>query len=637
MLQAAVVLVAIHAAALALLAEGALTLIVEMGDNQRGAAAPDGLPMDDCEPQTFDELDASAGLGSGARGTETDAPGNGLASVGAGPLAAAMAASATLTPEAELQGLGAPAELLDAAVSPDQVPGAQLNQVVVRDGALGFSFAHIDGAVDCLADEILTNLEESKVLVVWIMDASISLEPDRQAVAQRLEKIYNQLTYLGDMTRGALTSAVVAFGERAEEMVPPTTDYGKVIDAIRHGPTDKSGIENVFSTVVDCVNRYQKQRSREHRRVLFVIWTDESGNDNDKLEDAVKLCRNTVTPVYVVGPSAMFGKQKGTMPFKHVDGKVYQLPVDRGPDTVRQERLNLPYWFEGDQYETLHAGVGPFALTRLAHETGGGYFIKDHEGDKVGFSVESMLGYMPDYDSPLEYTRHASKSPLRRAVLTAVDLTHERKLKGTPRLRFAPNGQTYFQELREAQETVAFNLMTIQQALAVFGPKGMEPQYAKEESARWRAWYDLTYGRLLAMCVRCNEYNWACAVMKGKGADFVEKKSNRWEFRADEALHSGSQNERMAKEATRLLTRCSHDNPGTPWALLAQRELEKPLGFIVHEAYEAPPPPPPKPKADPKKPVKPPPPPPPPPPSKERRMEMPKKLEKPVEVPLPKL
>ena len=61
----------------------------------------------------------------------------------------------------------------------------------------------------------------------------------------------------------------------------------------------------------------------------------------------------------------------------------------------------------------------------------------------------------------------------------------------------------------------------LHEALAAFGPKGMEHYYGKEPSARWRAWYDLTYGRLLAMCVRANEYNWACAVMKGKGADFV--------------------------------------------------------------------------------------------------------------------
>jgi len=622
LLQAVTISVTVHAALLVALAQGALALMARLSGSESLVATVDfdTLPLDDGDPATFDVLESSISL-PGARDDLLQ-----------GPLAAALANTVPMLSEARLYGVGAPTEMEEPTGAQEQVPGAQLNQVVAHAGALGFSFAHVDVAVDCLTDEILTNLEESKVLVVWIMDASISVEPDRQAVAHRLEKIYNQLITLGDLSRGALTSAVVAFGERAEEMVPPTNDYATVVDAIRHVPTDKSGVENVFSTVLGCLDRYQKYRTREHRRLLLVIWTDESGNDYDKLEDAVRSCRNSVTPVYVVGPSAMFGRQKGTMPYQHTDGKTYQLPVDRGPDTVRQERLALPYWFEGEQFETLHAGIGPFALTRLAHESGGGYFIKDHAADRVGFSVESMLGYMPDYDSPWEYLRRADKSPLRHAVLAAVDLTHARKLKGTPRLRFAPNGQTYFQELREAQTTAAFNLLTIQEAVAGFGPKGMEQHYAKEPSARWRAWYDLTYGRLLAMCVRCNEYNWACAVMKGKGAEFVDKKSNRWEFRPDEQLHSGSQNERMAKEALRLLRRCAHDNGGTPWELLAERELEQPFGFVVDETYEAPPPPP-KPAANPKPVV----PPPPPPPSNDRRVEQPNKLAKPAELQLPKL
>jgi hypothetical protein len=490
----------------------------------------------------------------------------------------------------------------------------------------------VEGAVDRLTEEILTNLEHDRVLVVWLMDASISLVPDRSAVADRLEQIYRELGSSGDASAGALTSAVVAFGQQMQEITPPTTDYAQVVESIRKVPTDASGIENVFTAVLGCVVHYQKQRVSEHRRVMIVIWTDESGNDYAREEEAVQFCRNNAIPVYVVGPSAMFGKEQGTLSYKHTDGKVYQLPVDRGPDAVREERLHVPYWFEGSQYDTLHAGLGPFALTRLAHESGGAYFIKDNAGDGSPFSIETMRRYEPEYSSPDEYLRDASHSPLRKAVLTVVDMTRQRKLKGTPRLIFAPTGQTFFNEMREAQETAAYDSAILQQCLGVFGARGLEQAYAKETSPRWRAWYDLSYGRLLAMMVRCNEYNWACATMKAKGADFVDKKSNRWQFKPDKALHYGSQDERMAKEATRLLTRCLQENPGTPWALLAQRELKDPFGFRVDEAYVAPPPPPPKPK-----PGKTTPPPPPPPQPNGRRMEQPRKLEKPVEVQLPKL
>src|SRR5690606_40717687 len=60
------------------------------------------------------------------------------------------------------------------------------------------------------------------------------------------------------------------------------------------------------------------------------------------------------------------------------------------------------------------------------------------------------------------------------------------------------------------------------------------------------------------------EFNWACAVMKGKGADFVDQQSNRWEFKPDEQLNFGSAAERQAAEAQRLLQRCIDQNPGTP-------------------------------------------------------------------------
>lgn len=546
-----------------------------------------------------------------------------------------LATASVIEDEPLLTSVSEPTEVSAAIELPPiltEVSGFELSDVVVETGSVGVEVKEVEGAVDRLTEEILTNLEQSRVHVVWLMDASISLVPDRREVAERLERIYRELDASVGAGGEALTSSVVAFGQQMQELSPPTADYSQVVEAIRKVPTDASGIENVFSAVLGCVLRYQKERVSEHRRVMIVVWTDESGNDYARLEEAVQFCRNNVIPVYIVGPSAMFGKEQGTVSYRHSDGKTYPLPVDRGPDSVREERLHLPYWFDGSQFETLHAGLGPFALTRLAHESGGAYFIKDHAADASPFSIETMRRYEPEYNSPDEYLRLAHHSPLRKAVLTVVDMTRQRKFKGTPRLSFAPTGQTFFNEMREAQETVAYDSMILQQCLAVFGARGLEQAYAKETSPRWRAWYDLTYGRLLGMMVRCNEYNWACATMKAKGADFVDKKSNRWQFKPDGALHFGSQDERMAKEAARLLSRCIKENPGTPWAVLAQRELKDPFGFRVDEAYVAPPPPPPKPK-----PGKPTPPPPPPTMPNGRRTEQPRKLEKQVEVQLPKL
>ena len=44
--------------------------------------------------------------------------------------------------------------------------------------------------------------------------------------------------------------------------------------------------------------------------------------------------------------------------------------------------------------------------------------------------------------------------------------------------------------------------------------------------------------------------------------------------------------------AETLLKRCINEAPGTPWAILAARELQYPFGIKVIEQYEKPPPPP---------------------------------------------
>ena len=157
-----------------------------------------------------------------------------------------------------------------------------------------------------------------------------------------------------------------------------------------------------------------------------------------------------------------------------------------------------------------------------------------------------MRPYMPTYGSPAEYFEEINASPMRQTLMQVVEMSRQFKINDTPRLEFAPTGQTYGEELNNAQKSVAYNMQSIDQLLAVFG-KGDEEAYQAEESPRWRAWYDLNYGRLLAMAVRNREYNWACAVMKGKGPAFVQEQSNRWLFKPSEKINFGSATEKLAE------------------------------------------------------------------------------------------
>ncbi len=469
----------------------------------------------------------------------------------------------------------------------------QQSDIVVTVGSIGEEVEHVEGAVDRITHEIATNLERSDVLVVWLMDASISLVKEREAVAERLSRVYREIEQFDNLRDDALLSAVVSYGKSVQDLVAPTSDGAAIVKAIRNVPVDSSGIENVFGAIGKSIIQY-RPHIRDGRKVMVVVWTDESGDDLAQLEDVVRTCQRMAVPVFTVGPSSMFGREMGKHAYTHPkDGKIYQLDVTRGPDTVRRERMRVPYWFAGPQLTNLRAGVAPYALTRLARESGGAYFISDHDADRSPFTLGTMRNYMPDYGSPEEYTAQVRGSRLRQAILQAVDATYERPLKGTPELQFAPTGANFQQQLREAQQTVAYNTVILSRALNFFGAKGFEAEYQNEPSARWRAWYDLTYGRLLAMQVRCNEYNWTCAAMKGKGSAFVDKKSNRWRFKPSKTITSGTAAERANAEAIRLLQRCVSNNPGTPWERLAKRELFYPFGFAIDETYV----PPPKPEA----------------------------------------
>ena len=75
----------------------------------------------------------------------------------------------------------------------------------------------------------------------------------------------------------------------------------------------------------------------------------------------------------------------------------------------------------------------------------------------------------------------------------------------------------------------------------------------------------------------------------GKDAPkFTKPTSNAWRMRPDEEVHLKGKDLADAKEAKELLERVVKDHPGTPWALLAQRELKDPFGFQWVEATAPP-------------------------------------------------
>jgi len=474
-------------------------------------------------------------------------------------------------------------------------------------------------AVDGILGGIRGKLEEGDLLVCWLVDGSISILPDRQIIAERIEPFFREIEQRSkDSYR--LMNAVVAFGSTTREIIGPTKFTIKIPEAIRAMPVDPTGIENTMSAVEACVEQY---RRRWKGGMLLVLWTDESGDDILRLEEIIALCRKRRVVVRIVGPSAVLGSERGT--HYYVDkgsGYAFYLPVKRGPDTALPEKLAVPYWHDGalppwsssdgaqvaqgmpwyggPHREGLLSGIGPYALTRLALETGGVFTLLDHKEDQSGFKLDKMRRYLPDYESAADYMAMLEKYPLRKAVSHAVARTYVKINMVPPVMSFvisrsdrypyqiiggyqspATFRQGLMSELPRQEQLAQAASQVIEEALAIFGKEGMEEQYFLERSPRWRAWYDVTRGRLLAMSVRHLEYLLTLQQIKTGG--YLAPDTNRIELRPVAKYKAGKMIEERAVEASRLLQRCAKENADTPWNFLAKWELDHALGLEVKQ------------------------------------------------------
>ncbi|MBI3464790.1 MAG: DUF4339 domain-containing protein [Planctomycetes bacterium] len=145
---------------------------------------------------------------------------------------------------------GLPPVQLDQEVKPD--PQAFERGAVVQ--ALD-----IEGAVNGVVGGIRKEMAEQDLLVVWLMDASLSLWDDRQQMAQLLGPFYDEFDGLDTSESPLLMNAAVAYGARTQELVSPIRFGKRILGAMREAPIDPSGLENVMLAVQQCVNEYRSR------------------------------------------------------------------------------------------------------------------------------------------------------------------------------------------------------------------------------------------------------------------------------------------------------------------------------------------------------------------------------------------
>lgn len=477
--------------------------------------------------------------------------------------------------------------------------GQTLSGVSSNLGAGFSSQSSSGGALDRLTVEIIKSGESKDTNVIWLLDASVSLSYQRQLIADRFEKILQELEFAN--TTYNINHGVYSFGQSFNKITKQLTNDPSILKfAVESILLDESGIENTFAAIGEvCKSEYVFGS-----RLLVIVFTDEVGDDVGLLDVVSNLARSKASMVYVVGNPAPFGKSTTQFKFVEFDPKYDQtekwVEIHQGPETLHDMILNinsLPI-----DKETLDSGFGPFALSKLCLDTGGIYFSvhPNRSSSKIDkkqisplssyisrfFDHEIMIKYKPDYRSYGIQNKEAQTHSTKKALIAACSIPLNISDEQTLRFRAFDEG-TFVNELNMAQRFSAKLEPKIQQIYNALLTG--EQAYDTLEDDRWKVSYALAMGRILATKCRIESYNVVLAEAK-TGLKKQNPQSNIWLLLPSPDFTLNNSALKKSYESSQRYLRFVIDNyPNTPWALIAQQELNTPIGYKWAEEYEPPP------------------------------------------------
>lgn len=480
----------------------------------------------------------------------------------------------------------------------------------VPEGTLGDGLSTAQGygeAMDRITQEILNMLAKQKVIVVWGMDQSESMQDDREEIQARIERVYTELG-LSTATGGdALLTGVMSYGATSLNHTPQATSKPQeIMAAIKAVPNDPSGLEMQADAVMYAVNTFGKVAQSQRRQMAVILVTDESGDPNSniaKTEAAIQMCKAQNIKVYVLGREAVFGYPYARMRYLHPETKTtHWLVIDRGPETTDPEQLQINGFHR--RWDAFPSGFGPYDQSRMSRQTGGIFFmLPSPEVDLVGrrpdivYDADAMRPYLPDLSARNDYISERDKSPFRKMIFQVIsDLNpYKQGSKGSrvevktdqfpiDRAEFAKVAQ---QEMKKAEDLIRY-LQEAQKAL-----ESVQAYRGREKGARWRANYDLIYAQTVSYQARLMEYGWYMAEFirtpKAITNKFGKaKETNGWDVGTVKRLLKPEVTQATREKADALFAAIVAEYKGTPWAARAQEELNRGYGIELHEDFEDP-------------------------------------------------
>ena len=485
----------------------------------------------------------------------------------------------------------------------------------------GYIQASYGSALFKMAEAIVWELRERKVLVVWLFDESPTMLDDQGEIRHYLPRFVAHIeSDLDSRPKGTVKKSsadispvlmsVESFGATVHTpMSQPTANLREVLDAIAKIPVSRTGTENVFKAIKESIDRHSTFAKKSQRKLMFIIVTDESGNDGAMAEEVLSKAQQSNATVSFFGREAVFGLRYARERWRDPESRLlFWISINRGPETAFPETLQFDGL--GIRLDSMPSGFGPYEQMRLASRTGGAFFGLPAEEEQLGasrFRVEALTQYHPELISVREYIQLREKSAFRTVAwnaITKLDPSADKQLQ-IRRASYSLS-HTDFQTEAESDTRNAVRAIGVlaEVTTALDDARSLR---TGEETLRWKANYDLILAQCLAYRIRLTQLvlsldDHAHTLPKPKNVE-----SNIWymynatEMRIpDEAQFQSTvkklgiskasrlqflrDSEELHKRAVFHLTAITKEHPGTPWARRAEYELRLGFGFELKES-----------------------------------------------------
>lgn len=453
-----------------------------------------------------------------------------------------------------------------------------------------------------LLTQIDASRQEGPTAVAWVIDRSKSAANMVDGIRLQVQSYYDELAFerkqlemeeAAEIEHHHLYTAIYTFGETVECTLPVSGELKAAKDALSTIPVDNTGVENAFAALKLAVDDITDLRVNDGYEVFLIVITDEAGDDQQLADEIRPELSKYAMPLYVVGVNAPFGR-RAILP-EHVEaganGKGEKQFINQGPETRELEQLLLAYPAAGLSMDTVDSGYGPFAWELLCRSSGGLFLGVKAPGytssmlSRPGSRPTALIGsyggaqmtkYAPDYVSRAKYDAMVQANGAVKALLEVA------KMKDIPtlnnyRVDFEGTDVTRLNQMLSQAQLGAAQIEPALNAaynVLVVG----EPDRENLTKPRWQAGYDLAMGRILAAKSRVEGYNAMLAALK-RGKSFENEGSTRWVLTPAEQTEAGSAVKKIGERALEYLQRVIADHQGTPWAQMAEMELQVPVGW----------------------------------------------------------